>query len=313
MRIHVDTDFGGDPDDAAAVAMLLAWPDVEVVAVTTTLEVAGRRAGCLGYYLGLVGRTNIPVAAGAEASLTTGRHYEPTWGDTRYWPAPVVARPSPPGAAVELLAASIDKGATILTIGGFTNLAILETMRPGSLEGVQVVAMAGWCDDLGAGYPPWDASRDFNTQCDTRAAAIVAAVADLTLVPLPVAITAQLCERDLPRLRASGPVGALLARQSQAHAQDSGKARLGRQFKALADDLVNFHWDPVAAAVAAGWVGTTVEEVSLSTEMVGDTLDFRRNPAGRPAHIATSIDAGSFAETWLSSIEALDRDPDSVA
>jgi hypothetical protein len=45
---------------------------------------------------------------------------------------------------------------------------------------------------------------DFNVQWEGR---VVAATADLTLVPLPVTLTAQLRAADLPRLRASGPLG----------------------------------------------------------------------------------------------------------
>jgi hypothetical protein len=29
VRIHLDTDLGGDPDDASALAMLLGWDGVE--------------------------------------------------------------------------------------------------------------------------------------------------------------------------------------------------------------------------------------------------------------------------------------------
>ena len=44
MRIHLDTDLGGDPDDACALAMLLGWPEVEMVGITTTTDpgAAGR-------------------------------------------------------------------------------------------------------------------------------------------------------------------------------------------------------------------------------------------------------------------------------
>lgn len=36
VRVHLDTDLGGDPDDACALAMLLGWPNVEIVGITTT-------------------------------------------------------------------------------------------------------------------------------------------------------------------------------------------------------------------------------------------------------------------------------------
>jgi hypothetical protein len=72
-----------------------AWPDVEVVGVTTNLEVDGQRAGCAQHDLRLAGRGDVPVAAGASSTLTGGR-YVPTWGDDRYWPTPVT-----PGAALD--------------------------------------------------------------------------------------------------------------------------------------------------------------------------------------------------------------------
>jgi inosine-uridine nucleoside N-ribohydrolase len=81
---------------------------------------------------------------------------------------------------------------------------------------------------------------DFNVQQDTRAAEIVAATADLTLVPLPVTLTAQLRTADLPRLRASGPLGELLARQGEAHGHDFQMTQLGRLHAGLPDDLLNF-------------------------------------------------------------------------
>jgi inosine-uridine nucleoside N-ribohydrolase len=99
-----------------------------------------------------------------------------------------------------------------VAIGAFTNLARLEQERPGSLRAARIIAMAGWLDAPPADLPQWGPEMDFNVQCDSRAAGIVAAAAgDLTLVTLPAAMLATLRARDLPRLRAAGAVGALLA------------------------------------------------------------------------------------------------------
>ena len=57
MKIHLDTDLGGDPDDACALSMLLAWPEIELVGVTTNLDVGGERAGCVRRILELAGRS----------------------------------------------------------------------------------------------------------------------------------------------------------------------------------------------------------------------------------------------------------------
>ena len=49
--------------------MLLGWPDVEIVGITTTIDPGGIRAGFVTRVLELAGRTDIPVAAGAEVSM----------------------------------------------------------------------------------------------------------------------------------------------------------------------------------------------------------------------------------------------------
>lgn len=118
VLVHLDTDLGGDTDDACALAMLLGWPGVELVGVTTTIDPGGRRAGCVAELLEIARRTGIPVMAGAEGSLTTPQSaWSVSDGDERYWPRAVRARPSPPGAALDLLARHIEQGATLIAIG----------------------------------------------------------------------------------------------------------------------------------------------------------------------------------------------------
>lgn len=305
MLVHLDTDFGGDPDDACALALLLAWPDVEVIGVTTTLEHVGARAGCAAYLLALAERSDIPVVAGAEETLT-GNRYESTWRDERYWPEPVPALPPVPGAATDALATAVDARATIIAIGGLTNLAQLELAHPGALAGAAVFAMGGWVDPLAEGLPRWGPERDFNIQCDTRAAEVVAASgADLTLALLPVTAEVHLRGRDLPRLRAAGEVGRLLARQAEVYARDKDRGALVAAHEALPADLLNFHWDPVAAAVAVGWPGAIVEEAHLRPEFVGDALAFVRDETGPAIRILAAVDADAFAETWLHAVERL--------
>jgi purine nucleosidase len=309
MRIHLDTDLGGDPDDACALAMLLGWPGVELVGVTTCIDRGGRRAGYVAHCLQLAGRDEIPVAAGAEGSLTTLRSADPIIGDERYWPATVPPRPSPPGAALDLLERSIQGGATMVAIGPYTNLALLEVARPGRLGRVPVVAMGGWTHPPAAGLPAWGPEMDFNVQFDTRAAQILAATAELTLVTLAATLKAHLRGADLPRLRASGPLGQLLARQGEAHGQDQGMAELGRGHAGLPDDLLNFHYDPVACAVAAGWRAATIQELRLQPVLDGEVLRFEPNEDGRPMRVVVELDGASFTETWLGAVEAAQRGP----
>jgi purine nucleosidase len=302
MRVHLDTDLGGDTDDVCALALLLKWPGVEVVGITTTADSGGRRAGYVAHCLDLAGRDDIPVAAGAGASLTTLAVAEPIVDDERYWPTDLRPRPSPPGAALDLLHHSIERGATIVAIGPFTNLALLEVARPGTLGRVPVVAVGGWFPFAAEGLPGWGPEMDWNVQWDTAAARILAGAAELTLVPLPVTLKAQLRGADLPRLRAaaSGPLGRLLADQAEAHGHDWDMAAMGRAHAGLPDDLLNFQYDPVAVAVALGWPGAVVQEMPLVPVAAGDLLRFVRRPEGRPTRVMVDLDGTGFGELWLS-------------
>jgi purine nucleosidase len=303
MLVHLDTDLGGDTDDACALALLLGWPGAEVAGITTVIDQAGRRAGCVRYCLELAGRDDIPVLAGAELSMTTLRSAEPVIGDERYWPAELDCCPAPPGAALDLLHRSIERGATVVAIGPWTNLALLEIARPGSLSRAPVVAMGGWTGPPVAGLPPWGPEMDFNVQWDTRAAEIVAATAQLTMVPLPVTLKAHLRAADLQRLRASGPLGALLARQAEAHGRDFRMAELGAVHAGLPEDLLNFQYDPVACAVALGWPAASVDQARLRTVHDGALVRFQPSVDGRPIQILADLDAASFTECWLAAVE----------
>jgi inosine-uridine nucleoside N-ribohydrolase len=309
MRIHIDTDLGSDPDDACALAMVLGWPGAQVTGITTTIDPGGRRAGFVTRCLELAGRRDIPVAAGAEVSLTTLRLPGSIPDDERYWNGPVTPRPSVPGAALDLLEASIGAGATVVAIGPYTNLALLEALRPGTLARVPVVLMGGWVLPPAEGLPAWGPDMDWNVQCDTRSARIVVSTAArLTLVTLPVTLEAHLRRAHLPRLRSSGPLGELLARQAEAHAEDWKVAGEPGAHPRLPHDLLNFNYDPVACAVALGWPGAVVEEMRLAPVTEGDVLSFRPGGDGRPARVVVGIDGDAFTETWLTAVEAAQRE-----
>jgi inosine-uridine nucleoside N-ribohydrolase len=310
VLVHLDTDIGGDPDDACALAMLLGWRDVRLVAVTTTIDPGGLRAACAGHLLRLAGRTDVPVIAGAAKSLTRPQTLPPATGDARYWPPGLRPHPASAGAALDALQRSIELGAVVVAIGPYTNLAVLELLRPGALADATVVVMGGWVDPPRAGLPDWGPERDWNVQWDTHAARIVLeAAGDLTLVTLPATLAAPLRARDLPRLRASGPLGRLLAQQGEAWAGGAGMPELGRASPGLPDDLLNFHYDPVTCAVAVGWPGAAMSVRRLRPVLAGDVL--RCLPAegenGRQVTVVSTVDGEAFAAAWLSAVEAAGR------
>jgi len=193
----------------------------------------------------------------------------------------------------------------VIAIGPQANLALLEVSRRGSLSGASVVAMGGWLGPLGDGLPGWGPERDWNVQFDTRAAEIVAATANLTLVPLAVTVRTHLRAGELPRLRAAGPLGALIADQSQARATDVDMGKLGRDHAGLPDDVVNFHHDPLTCAVALGWPGAVIEDLSLRPVLDGHVLRYAAASDGRSTGVVVDVDTAAFAQTWLEAVEAV--------
>jgi purine nucleosidase len=145
---------------------------------------------------------------------------------------------------------------------------------------------------------------DFNVCCDPHAAQLVfAASPALTLVSLTASIKAHVRAADVPRLQAAGPMGGLLARQALAVAEQFDNRALGRAHAALPDDLLNFLWDPVTCAVAAGWAGCTIGEERVVFDPAAG--HFARSPAGQLVPVVRDVDADAFREVWLRRIVAL--------
>lgn len=306
ITVHLDTDVGGDLDDLCALALLLSWPEVEISGITTMVEDRGRRAGYARYVLDLAGRSDVPVAAGAEASLPSFREVYGLPPEARYWPEPVRPLPGPIEAALDLLERSIERGAIVVGIGPFTNLALLERRSPGILRGARLCLMGGSVRPAPPGFPARGFRMDFNTQADTGAARHVLESARpprTTLVPIEVTAQTALRRSDVPALRKSGPLGQLIARQAEAFADDERMAeRYGRTCAGLPDDIVNFQHDALACAVALGWEGVTVETLPLTFELEGGFLRGRIDPGGRRVRVVTGVDRDRFSTVWLDTV-----------
>jgi inosine-uridine nucleoside N-ribohydrolase len=300
QRVHLDTDLGSDTDDLCALAMLLGWADTEVVGVTTNTDPGGIRAGWVHYALQLAGRNDIPLGPGPEGTLSE-LYVRLDLPD--YWPEPISPRPGRSGEALELLEASASSGATIVAVGPFTNLALLEAARPGLLADTHLVVMGGHMTTPGAGFPQVDVHSDFNVQQDRFAADIVFRRCDPVVVPLAATIQTFLREEHLTRLRAAGPLGKLLADQGELHERDHHNKEIGRVHDALPVDLLNFQHDPLACAVAVGWDGVTIEDVPTRVELRDERL-WMTPEAGQPhLRVVTEVDGPRFEEDWLQAVE----------
>jgi inosine-uridine nucleoside N-ribohydrolase len=304
-RIVLDTDLGSDTDDLCALAMLLGWAGAELVGVTTSTDPGGIRAGFVRYALELVGRTDVAVAAGAEGPL--GSFIVPL-AFPDYWPEPIEPRPGLPGAAVDLLAEAAASGDTIVSVGPYTNLALLEAARPGLLAGTTVAVMGGHQTRPREGLPPWGMRDDVNVQQDAVAAKLVFERVRPIVVPLAACLEARLRRAHLDELRDAGALGTLIADQAEAHARDNGREELGRAYDALPDDLLNLHYDPLACAVALRWDGVEIEDLPCALTLRPDGLLEMTPHAGSPAlRTVTAVRGERFERAWLDAVVRASR------
>jgi purine nucleosidase len=299
-KIHLDTDLGGDTDDLCALAMLLKWPNVEITGITTVAEENGRRAGYVKDVLKIAGREDLPVRAGADVS---GGYYlsHPGYPDEKEnWPESVPPSPNPVGEALELLKTSIDQGSLVVAIGQYTNLFLVDQKYPGILRRAQLYLMGGYVYPVRDGYPQWGNDMDYNIQLDVRSAKYVLENSDPTLIPMSVTLETAIQRAYLPRLRRSGKVGELIARQIEAQdLHEKNEEKLGQLCRELPADFLNFQHDPLACAVSLGWEGVTIQELPLAFEIKDNLLCEAVNPNGKLTKLVTRVDGPRFNEFWL--------------
>jgi inosine-uridine nucleoside N-ribohydrolase len=304
--LHIDTDIGGDMDDLCALALVLKWPSVELVGVTTVAEHSGRRAGYARRVLELAGRSDVTVAAGADASDGFYRDFPllPK-GEEAYWPGGVESYPTPCDDALDLLEQSIRRGAVVCAIGPFTNLALLERRSPGILREARLCLMGGFVYAPREGYPPWDYRRDYNVQVDADSARVVFEnAAGPTLVTLAVTAETALRESQLGALREGDALARLVATQAEVYAAAEHRAaEYARQYARLPEDFINYQHDPLACAVALGWdEGVETEELTLSSTVEDGWLVQRVEDGGRPTKVVTRVDGRAFDDFWLRTV-----------
>ena len=301
LKLHLDTDIGGDIDDLCALAMVLNWPDANLLAVTTNQDNSGRRAGYARYALRLAGREDVPVAAGADASLDCYRIYPGLPDEAAYWPEPIPPAPGPLDAALDLLQRSIEQGAIIAAIGAYTNLALLEKRSPGILRGANLVLMGGYVFPPREGYPAWGNDFDWNVQNDIGSAQIVIERSHPLLVPLTVTVETALRRAHLPALRQADPLAQLIARQAEAFAIEYGnEAQYGQTCHNLPADIINFQHDPLACAIGLGWHdGVEISELPLKLTVEDGWLVQRIADGGQPTRVVTRVNGAKFSQSWL--------------
>jgi len=214
IPVLIDCDPGHD--DAIALLLALASPELEVLGVTTvagnqTLEKTTANAIRV---LEFVERGDVPVAAGADRPLVrdpfVAAHVHGETGlDGPELPPP---RATPVSEhAVDFLASRLMEAAspvTLVPLGPLTNIALLLARYPGAVASVERVVLMGGSIGVGNVTP----AAEFNIWADPEAAArVLDSGLDVTMVGLDVTHRALLMSDDAERLRAAGRVGRMVA------------------------------------------------------------------------------------------------------
>ncbi len=276
---------------AVTLTISVRWPcccagrRLKFTGITTVAEANGRRAGYVRHVLELEDRKEIPVAAGADVSQGFYRYPELGYPDEeRYWSKAISPLANPLEDAIRLLKRSIEADATIIAIGPFTNLYLLDLQYPGILSDANLFLMGGYVYPIRSGFPPWGNEMDWNIQVDVKSAKHVIEHSNPTLIPLTVTVETALRRAYLDEVRKSGPLGQLLAQQAEAFALDEqNEKNIGEVYEGLPDDIINFLHDPLACAIALGWDdGVQIDEIPLILEEKEGWLHERIDPAGKP-------------------------------
>ena len=302
--IVIDCDPGHD--DAIAILLALASPELELLGITTTYgnQTLEKTTANAIRVLELAGRVDVPVAAGAakplERDLVVAAHVHGESGlDGPTLPPPSIEPVSTD--AVEWMAGAVADAAgpvTLVPTGPLTNIA--RYLEEHGTEGIERIVLMGGAIAEGNMTP----AAEFNVWADPEAAQVVFDTAlDVTMIGLDVthkAVTTPAVQR---RLREAGSIGVFVAE--------------------LVDFFTVYHrqtygWDgaPVHDAVAVAHVlrpdlvETKLRNVVVERESElcrGRTVVdvWRRTERPANAHVGVDLDAAAFFDLLVERIARL--------
>ncbi|WP_421266234.1 pyrimidine-specific ribonucleoside hydrolase RihA [Aeromonas veronii] len=311
MVLPVILDCDPGHDDAIALILALASPELKVLAVTTSAgnQTPDKTLNNALRILTLLGRDDIPVAAGApkplarELIIADNVHGE-SGLDGPKLPDPAFAPQAMTG--LELMAKCLRESpqpVTLVPTGPLTNIALLLAAHP-ELKGkiARIVLMGG-----AAGAGNWTPAAEFNIYVDPEAADMVfKSGIPITMCGLDVTHEAQVMDEDIERVRAiTNPVAQCVA--------------------GLLDFFMIYHRDPKWGFAGAplhdpctiAWllnpalfhgVECRVDIETRGEHTVGMTVVDRYGLSGKPANalVLLGLDRPGFIDLLVTRLRAFD-------
>jgi pyrimidine-specific ribonucleoside hydrolase len=310
IPVIIDTDPG--IDDALAIMLALASPELDLIGVTTVggnTGIDNTTSNALRL-LHLLERDDIPVAAGAATPLVRADsqpdasvHGDDGLGGADLEPAP---RSADPRSAVELMVDLIESSAeavTLIAIGPLTNVALLSAAHPQTYARLaRIVIMGGGARVLGNVTP----AAEFNIWFDPEAAArVFRAGVPVTMVGLDVTHKAITPAQDWSPLRGGGRLAdaamAMVDSYASYHLEQYGTSDTAQH-----DSLA------VGAVIEPGLI--EVRHCFVDVECAGTltrgmtVVDLDALSGQEPnVHVAVDVDASRFNTLLVTRLAALDE------
>lgn len=311
MALPVILDCDPGHDDAIALILALASTELKVLAVTTSAgnQTPDKTLNNALRILTLLGRDDIPVAAGApkplarELIIAENVHGEsgldgPTLPDPAFAPVAMTA--------LELMASCLRESpepVTLVPTGPLTNIALLLAAHPELKSKIARIVLMGGA----AGAGNWTPAAEFNIYVDPEAADMVfKSGLPITMCGLDVTHQAQVMDEDIERVRAiTNPVAQCVA--------------------GLLDFFMIYHRDPkwgfagaplhdpctiawlLAPALFHG-VECRVDIETGGTHTSGMTVVDRYGLTGKPANalVLLGLDRAGFIDLLVTRLRAFD-------
>jgi len=275
IPIIVDTDFGSAVDDAFAMALVLASPELDLRGVTTVTGDTNIRALMICRMLSAARRREVPVARGStpQAAAEIGSQYQ-----YYYHPALIYNRMGKPvkESAVEFLYSQLKAQPgqiTILAIGPLSNIARLLNEHPDCKPWIKRIVLMGGAIRVGYDGKP-GATAEYNIATDIKAAQTVfSSGIPLVVAPLDATIALKLAEHM--RLFEAGT---LLTMQVEALYQ-------------LANEPEPTLFDPMAVTLCFNETFCRMEDLRLEVDDQGLTRIVSGTPNARVAAAVRARDA----------------------
>jgi purine nucleosidase len=290
--VLLDTDVGTDVDDAIAIALILASPEIDLRAVTIVSGDTTLRGRIARKLLILGGRPDVPVAAGVCEPILRQRNF--------LWLGHEGQRVVEPDEELRLadthaedlfIHTVLREHPHVVAIGPLSNLAVAIMKEPAVIRSIPHLTVMGGLLYRDADMP----LLDYNLSSDAEAAVVVLnAGIPTTLVPVDTTCKVFFTAAELARLR--GTRSRLV--QTLCAAIEVW-APMQRALSSFQPDAVAFLHDPLTVAVVIDRSLVTFEPLQLRPAIVDGNFQLIHEAGAPEFEVATAVDAPRFATFLL--------------